>query len=299
MTLKQLEAFYSAATLANFSLAASRLHISQSSLSKRIAELESQLGKALFDRSGHRCLLTAPGQTLLPLARRLLKSVDDLQTQMSDTVTVRGTCRFGVGELGALSWLPRFVARARTTYPELLLEPHVDLGKALEERVESGELDFAVVAGTSTRAGLSSHVISKVRFLWAAAPLLVGERRVITPELLSHVAVITMPTAAGSAREFDNWLTVNDLEVGRRLYCNNLGAIAGLVTAGVGISFLPEGWLVPLVQRGEVVVMESRPVLPALAYAFQARRDDIRPIVQHLKTLVIATADFSLPNRLL
>ncbi len=298
LTLKQVEAFYWAASLANFALAADRLHLSQSSLSKRIAELELQLGQTLFDRSGHRSVLTPAGQALVPLARKLLRTADDLVETLAGAASVRGVCRFGVGELAALSWLPRFVARARQVYPELVLEPHVDLGRALEERVESGELDFAVVAGISTRAALSSQVIAKVRYLWAGAPALVGERRSLTPELLASLAVITMPTDAGSAREFDNWLVANDLEVGRRLRCNNLAAIAGLVVAGVGISFLPEAWLAPLVQRGEAVVLDSRPALPVLAYAFQARRDDIRPLVRQLKALVVEEVDFSLPSRL-
>ena len=61
MTLKQLEAFYWAASAASFLVAAQRLHVSQSTLSKRIAELESQLRAPLFDRSGHRARLSASG----------------------------------------------------------------------------------------------------------------------------------------------------------------------------------------------------------------------------------------------
>ena len=72
MTLKQLQAFYWAATVASFGVAAERLHVSQSTLSKRIAELEGQLRKPLFDRSGHRAALTEAGEQLLPLARRML-----------------------------------------------------------------------------------------------------------------------------------------------------------------------------------------------------------------------------------
>lgn len=299
MTLKQLEAFYCASTLASFSLAASRLNLTQSSLSKRIGELESHLGKALFDRSGHRAVLTPAGQTLLPLARRLLRSADEVLEAMSDSVKMPAICRFGVGELAALSWLPAFVARAREMYPDTVLEPYVDLGGALEAHVESGELDFAVVAGTSRREAISSRVIRQVRFLWAGSPELVGERRTVSAELLREVAVITMPSGAGSAREFDNWLAENDLTVDRRLRCNNLAAIAGLVTAGVGISLLPEGWLKPLVERGEVVVMDSRPALPRMSYCFQYRRDDLRPMVRKMHQLVAEVADFSLPNRLL
>jgi hypothetical protein len=41
VTLKQIEAFYRAAKLGSFAIAAQRLHVTQSSPSKRIAELES------------------------------------------------------------------------------------------------------------------------------------------------------------------------------------------------------------------------------------------------------------------
>jgi len=299
MTLKQLEAFYWAATLANFSLAAERLSLSQSSLSKRIGELEAHLGKALFDRSGHRAVLTTAGQTLLPQARKLLRVADEVRETMADTVAVRGTCRFGMGELSALTWLPRFVGQARERFPDLLLEPHVDMGRALEERVESGELDFAVVAGTTTRAALSSRVIREVRYRMAGAQSLLGTRHAVTAELLREVALITMPGDAGSARELDNWLQAQDLEVERRLRCNNLSAIASMMLAGVGIAFLPEAWLLPMAARGEVLLLDSRPALPTLSYSFQARRDDIRPMVQQVQQLVAEVADFTLPARLL
>lgn len=299
MTLKQIEAFYWAATLANFSLAAERLNLSQSSLSKRIGELETYLGKALFDRSGHRAVLTTAGQTLLAQARKLLRVADEVRETMADTVAVRGVCRIGMGELSALTWLPSFIGQVRERFPELLLEPHVDMGRALEERVESGELDFAVVAGTTTRVALSSRVIREVRYQIGGAPALLGTRRLLTSELLADVALITMPGDAGSARELDNWLHAHDLEVDRRLRCNNLSAIAGMMLAGVGIAFLPEGWLLPLAARGEVVLVESRPALPTLSYSFQARRDDIRPMVQQVQQLVAEVADFTLPSRLL
>ena len=62
MTLKQLKAFYWAATLGSFAIAADRLAISQSSLSKRIAELELALGAELFDRSTRRAIVTDGGR---------------------------------------------------------------------------------------------------------------------------------------------------------------------------------------------------------------------------------------------
>ena len=79
MTLKQLEAFYWAATCSSFAMAAERVHLSVSSLSKRIAELEASLGQVLFDRAGHRAALTEAGTRLLPLAGALLQQADRLR----------------------------------------------------------------------------------------------------------------------------------------------------------------------------------------------------------------------------
>ena len=74
-SIKQLEAFWWAATCTNFATAAERVHLSVSSLSKRISELEASLGHQLFDRSGHRAVLTDEGQRLLPSAREVLNAM--------------------------------------------------------------------------------------------------------------------------------------------------------------------------------------------------------------------------------
>lgn len=298
MTLKQLEAFYWAATAANFALAADRLHVSQSTLSKRITELELHLGSPLFDRSGHRAVLTDAGEQLLPLTRRMLGLADEMRSVVGEGSGLRGHCRFGVGELAALTWLPDLFARARAAYPELVLEPCVDLGAALEQRLAAGELDFAVVAGYSSRPSIASEPIAQVRFAWAAAPQLIGRQRAVTARLLQDTALITMPPEAGPTRMLENWLAHNNLEVGRRLTCNNLAAIAGLIAAGVGIGLFPHGWLRRMTDRQAVVELRGEPALPALEYTFQCRRGDSRPVLAHLRELVGQTVDFTKPSPL-
>jgi len=297
MTLRQLEAFYWAASVASFGIAAERVHISQSTLSKRIAELEIQLGVQLFDRTGHRAVLTDAGRDLLPMARRMLGLADEMRGLSTNSDGAR-FCRFGVGELAALTWLPDLVAQTRATHPELVLEPHVDLGTALEQRLESGELDFAVVAGYSSRNAIVSDAVAQVSFSWAASPSVAGQQRSITAQLLQQHALITMPTAAGPTRMLEHWMAVNNIEVGRRLMCNNLTAIVGLVAAGVGVGLFPMGWLRQMAERGSVVELKSRPVLPSLEYTFQWRRDDTRLLVRRMRDLVDRTVNFTKPNPL-
>lgn len=298
MTLKQLEAFYWAATCANFVTAAERLHVSVSSLSKRLVELEASLGCALFDRQGHRAVLTGAGEGLLPKVRQLLAAATDLRASVAASSGLTGRCVFGVGELTALTWLPRLVALARDTHPALTLEPHVDIGARLEERVEKGSLDFAVVAGRSSRSTLTSQWLTEARFVWTAASSVLGDARRLTPAMFSRIPLITLPEGAGTTRILDDWLLTQGVTAEQRLVCNHWGAVAGLLVEGLGLGFLPEGWARSLSRRGQLRLLPSSPPLAPLPYAFQWRRDDVRPVVSCMRELAVQTADFTAVSRL-
>lgn len=162
----------------------------------------------------------------------------------------------------------------------------MDLGAALEQRLEAGELDFAVVAGYSSRGRIASEAIADVRFCWAAAPGLVGRQRTISARLLRATALVTMPAAAGPTRMLEHWLALNNFEVQRRLTCNNLAATASLIAAGVGIGLFPNGWLRQMAERKAVVELRGRPELPSMEYTFQRRRDDSRALLARMRKLV-------------
>jgi len=299
MTLKQLEAFYWAATCASFAVAAQRLHLSLSSLSKRIAELEASLGQALFDRSGHRAALTEAGSHLLPQARQLLQAAEGVRQSVAQRTGLHGVCRFGVGELTALTWLPRLVRRMQQQHPGLVPEPVVDIGEVLERRVEAGELDFAIVAGRSSRSGITSVPVAEALFAWCAAPALLGRVRTLSPALLAEHALVALPTGAGTTRILDDWLAAQSgLPPPRRLSCNHWGAVAGMLVEGAGIGLLPQAWARALQRRGVLRVLVSEPALAPLPYAFQWRRDDARPVVAAMRDLAPAVADFSVAGAL-
>ena len=297
MTLKQLEAFYWAATCASFAVAAERLHLSVSSLSKRIAELEEALGQPLFDRSGHKAALTEAGQRLLPQAGDILASAERIRASVAQSAGLVGRCRFGVGELTALTWLPRLIGVVRAAHPGLVLEPYVDIGQVLEQRVADGELDFAVIAGRSSRVGIASATIGQAAFSWVAAPAaLQGETR-MSPALLARLPLVTLPEGAGTTRIIDDWLAGREAP-GERLCCNNWGAIAGLLIEGTGVGLLPSHWAAALEAEGSLRVLEGEPALAALPYSFQFRRDDARALITQMRDAVLRAADFSAPCRL-
>ncbi|WP_326522773.1 LysR family transcriptional regulator [Sphingomonas sp.] len=296
MTLKQLEAFYWAATCASFATAAQRLNLSISSLSKRIAELEASLGVPLFDRSGHKATLSAAGHNILDKSLGILDLAADLRSSATgDKSLLAGHCALGVGELAAMSWLPRLVATARLRHPRLLMETSIDVGARLEERLDQGELDFIVVAGRSSRATILSQPIVEAQFLWMAAPSLANEGSSCSALLDRGIPLVALPAQAGTTRLIDDWLMAHHITRAERLTCNNWGAIVGMLTLAVGVGIVPAGWADRLEQKGQLRRLETESLLSPFAYSFQWRRGDTRPLVDEMCALVGEVADFSQP----
>jgi DNA-binding transcriptional LysR family regulator len=134
-----------------------------------------------------------------------------------------------------------------------------------------------------------------VRFEWAAAPSLVGGEGRVEAAFAAGAALITMPGGAGANRIVDQWLAASGAEVARRLTCNSMAAIAGLVVAGVGVSLFPESWLIHVAATGRLVRLAGDPELAPLRYYLHWRRDDSRPSIRRLRELVQTVADFSRP----
>ena len=274
--------------------------MSVSSLSKRISELELDLGKALFNRDGHRAVLTDAGQLLLPRAKALLAQAEETRSAVMKDSGLRGVCRFGVGEISALTWLPKLIAVARDRHPELKLEPSVDAGSSLgslEQKVFDGVLDFAIIAGRPTRPGVQSEHVGEAHFMWVASKALVGADDTVTSEMLSRVPVISSTVGTGSTRVLNDWLDASNMEIVQRLNCNSWAGVAGLLGEGLGIGILPASWAVPMTQSGDLRLLKMQHPMQPLRYAFHWRKDDGRPLIDSMLQAVKDCIDFEVPVR--
>lgn len=297
MTLKQLEAFYWAAKLGTFAIAARRLHVTQSSLSKRIAELEADLGQQLFDRNSRHATLTAAGEILLQKAGTMLEFERDIRSSLAaHQHEVRGACRFGLTELAATTWFPAFAARLEQSYPHVVLEPRVGLSKPLEMAVARGELDLASIAGPVGAVDLQGRTVADIQFVWTSSPARLRRRTVLGPQDFEAHPIINNPQDSGLSAAFEAWSRTHHVKVGKIIQCNSRAAIIALTIAGAGISFQPRKYVQPLFTRGLLVPVESTAPMPRLPYNLIWRRDDNRPLTRTLVDLVQEEADFEVDN---
>ena len=87
MSLAQLESFVVVAEEGHVGRAARRLHISQPPLSRRIQQLEDELGEPLFERTARGMRLLPPGERLLEHARRILDQVQAARRAVRGPIT--------------------------------------------------------------------------------------------------------------------------------------------------------------------------------------------------------------------
>jgi len=114
-SVKEIEAFVAVVEAGSFEGAARRLNATPPAISKRISELESELGVRLFERSTRHCLITIRGRALVPFARRVLSDIGEIRRTVGDRSSLTGHIRLGVPETIAYTQLPEILQSRPST----------------------------------------------------------------------------------------------------------------------------------------------------------------------------------------
>ncbi|GAB4584860.1 hydrogen peroxide-inducible genes activator [Nocardia sp. IFM 10818] len=152
-TLSQLRAFVAIAEYRHFGTAATRLNVSQPTLSQALASLENGLGLQLIERSTRRVLVTPAGKRLLPQAMATLEAADRFVASAAGS-GLGGTLRMGIIPTIAPYILPTLLPELRKQLPSLV--PHVieDQTARLLDSLRTGVLDVALLALPADASGL-------------------------------------------------------------------------------------------------------------------------------------------------
>lgn len=145
MELRHLRYFEALAETLSFTRAADRVHVTQSTLSHQIRQLEEELGQPLFDRVGKRVSMTEAGETLLMHIGPALRQVDRaIHAVRDEQETFAGEVRVGATHSFNIQLIPQCVSSFLTRYPSVRVTVEELSAAAIAERLAAGELDLGV-----------------------------------------------------------------------------------------------------------------------------------------------------------
>jgi DNA-binding transcriptional LysR family regulator len=143
MEFRQLKTFRVVADLLNFTKAAERLYMAQSSVSAQIRSLELELKVKLFDRIGRRVLLTDAGSKLYNYARRIEGMTEEIRSEITGESYLHGDLTIRVPETLAAVYMPAIVERFYRKHARVKLNFINCSDHQLQEELNSGRIDLA------------------------------------------------------------------------------------------------------------------------------------------------------------
>ena len=243
INLHELNVFVEAALAQNFSVAARRLYLSQPAVSLHIANLEKQLGMALFHRNGRSIQLSDAGRVLLPMAQDALRQGKQIEETMSSLKGVMiGELAIACSTTVGKYILPRIVAGFRACHPQVRVTINVTSRRSALDWLLTGRAEIAVVSAKVQHAELSSQPFTEDRIILIVAadhPWADG-RTVQSADLLGE-PFIARENTAGTYEVLTEALAVHNVDIGQLqtvLTLANAEAIEMSVEAGIGVAFV-------------------------------------------------------------
>ena len=162
-----LESFLAVAQTRNFTEAARRLGLQQSTVSQHIRKLEESAERRLFVRDTHSVTLTADGEAMTGFAQTILDTNQRARRYFAGS-QLRGRVRFGASEDFVSTRLPEVLRDFVRQHALVDLELKVDVSATLYEHLDAGELDLVLA---KRRAGDDrGQLVWRDRLVWVGAP---------------------------------------------------------------------------------------------------------------------------------
>lgn len=280
-SLPQLEAFCWIVRLGSFHAAARHLHLTQPTVSARIAELETTLKSRLFARARQRARLTEQGREIYSTAERMLKLSDQIAWRAAHLNPLEGLLRLGTVESVGMHVLPSLLPRLVARFPALEIELTIDIGSVLSQKVNAGELDAAILTDPAVDDAFASELLGHIELRWMCSGKFRSSRRTLAAADLRTVPILVNPKGSTVFGVMTHWFQDAGIEPERVSTCNSFALMARLVAVGYGVAIMPPAISRAEIKTGRLRVLATRPPVRArpIYLVHSKSREAFRPFV--------------------
>lgn len=285
-TLDDLRVFDHLARVGHFGRTAAELHMSPSTLSRRVAGLEADVGELLFIRDRRTVGLSPAGVRFRAFVSDVLNSWDRFQTGSAGPGRVAGTVSLFCTVTASQSIVPDMLARFRRRYPEVHLALETGYAADALVRLEDGAVDLTIAAlPPRIPRQLLTHVITTTPLVLVATSD--GEKGgPVGPE--EWVGLPLVLPAGGLARTLiDRWFRRQGIHPSLSAEASGHEAVLALVSLGCGVGVVPELVALQSPLASSLRILETTVQLPSFEIAACTVSDRLtKPAVQALWSML-------------
>lgn len=222
--------------------AAHVVNLTASSLGRKIAQLEHELGVTLFERHSRGMRLTPTGHLVVEAARQMLQRMDRLAAEIDEVEAVgRGFVRIYASQsLVERFVMPCIVEMART-YPNLKTDLHIAAGRQAERALVHDLADFAMVVTAPNHPDIEIVAERSNRIVAVVSPAhpLAGRARVDVAALMD-MPFAALPASYTSRVAFNTLVPVGHRDGQPQMTSNSIPALKAYARSGIGAAIMPE-----------------------------------------------------------
>lgn len=234
MDIAKLKLFCALASSLHFGRAASACHVSPSTLSRNIKQLEDDLGVSLFERDNRSVALTHEGHSYLQFAKEVLQQWEAYQESLlAKADQLHGQLSIYCSVTASYSFLYDILTEFRVKHPGIAIKLHTGDPAQAIERVQSGYEDIVIAAKPEKMpAGISFKPITN-------SPLVFITAKNVDWENWNQIPLI-IPEEGMARERLDNWF--REQKITPNIYAEVKGneAIVSMVSLGFGVGVLPK-----------------------------------------------------------
>lgn len=286
MDSRKLRYFAVTARLGSFSRAAEELRVAQPALSRRIREIEDELGQPLFSRHGRGVRLTPFGASVLQKAEEIEHLIGQIRRDARQPYPLQGKVALGMPPAAALRIGPPLAARIRQSHPDIVLSLRDGVSSLIQEWLIGGRIDLGVTYNATPIDGLEIVPLLRERAALVGPPadiLAGGDNEPIRLRDIAGLPLIMPSLPHNNRRVLEQAAARHEVRLVIRTEVDSVALTKALVRDGQGYTILSHASVEDEASRGELSrrAIDSPPVFADLSLvATKAALSD--PLKRHV-----------------
>jgi DNA-binding transcriptional LysR family regulator len=255
---KDLELFVAVAEAGSIARAAERSHMVASAVSKRLSDLESSFGTALFLRGARGMELTSAGHAFLIKARKLLDQAAQLQEEIQKhSVGMRGQVTVFANMSAIVEFLPAILASFLKAHPEIHVHLEQHISEHIAAAVKENSADLGIVGELPVLDKLTTVPFRKDELVLVTR----RDHAIAVSERVAFADVVALPFVGLDQNSSLHYVLAKAAaERGRqldlRIRVASFDAACAMVAAGLGVTILPKLAIAPYLKSFDLAAIQ-------------------------------------------